>query len=83
VSGNGLENRQAPDVPTVQHQSWTNHVGKTQITILGLIRPDQDRQAVRYRGYMIMTYRVKLMVHMTLNGIRPYQVLSNDMVNYI
>ena len=34
-------------------------VGKTQITILGLIRPDQDCQAVRYRGYMIMTYRVK------------------------
>ena len=33
-------------------------------------------QAIRYRGYMIMTNRVKLIIHMTLNGIRPDQVLS-------
>ena len=33
-------------------------------------------QAVRYRDYMIMTNRVRLIVHMTLNGIRPDQVLS-------
>jgi len=43
-----------------------------QITISGLIRPD----LIRYRGYMIMTNRVKLIIHMTLNGIRPDQVLS-------
>jgi len=26
---------------------------------------------IRYRGYMTMTNRVKLIIHMTLNGIRP------------
>ena len=52
------------------------NVRKTRITISGLKRPDQDGQAVRYRGYMIMTNRVKLIIHMTLNGIRPDQVLS-------
>ena len=36
----------------------------------------QAGQAVIYRGYMIMTNRLKLIVHMTLNGIRPDQVLS-------
>jgi len=40
------------------------------------ISPDEASQAIRYRGYMIMTDRLKVICLMTLNQIRPDQVLS-------
>jgi len=40
-------------------------VGKTGITISGLIRPDQAHQAVRYKGFMIIVNRVKLIIEIT------------------
>jgi len=36
----------------------------------------QASQAIRYKGYMIMTNRLKVIHHMALNGIWANQVLS-------